>query len=369
MGSQSSESHIKNAITVFENDTNPIFVIYGDVSYFPELISEFRTYLQKDEQCFYITLDMEIAKRDTLADTCLEIFQQLIYWYRYIEQVLHPDEEAQIPQVWKRLKKLKEYSEKYEPAHKLAEIVRFVGMELYPPIKNISKRSNFLIELNRFEYVIQHGVAIRDIILEELLLNEVESSLRFVIFAKYSSEPPLYKGSNKEATLENITFHNLQGTDIPDNEQEKFGTPGKNIQSNDFDVFLCHNSIDKPIVKEIARQLKEKGIRPWLDEWELRPGLPWAIELEHQIEHINSAAVFIGTSGIGPWEDFELQAFLRQFVKRKCPVIPVILPDGEEVPKLPTFLEGMMWVDFRQEVPDPFQQLIWGITGKKPPSG
>ncbi len=137
------------------------------------------------------------------------------------------------------------------------------------------------------------------------------------------------------------------------------------IESGDFDVFLCHNSQDKAHVKAIGEKLKEQGILPWLDEWEFRPGLPWQKTLENQIENITSAAVCIGPNGIGPWQDMELDAFLRIFVKRQSPVIPVILEGCEGVPKLPLFLEGMMWVDFRQSDPDPMDQLMWGITGKR----
>jgi hypothetical protein len=39
-----------------------------------------------------------------------------------------------------------------------------------------------------------------------------------------------------------------------------------------FDVFLCHNSEDKPAVREIAQKLTEQTIKPWLDEDEIRPG-------------------------------------------------------------------------------------------------
>ncbi|MCP4346161.1 MAG: toll/interleukin-1 receptor domain-containing protein [Desulfobacterales bacterium] len=132
-----------------------------------------------------------------------------------------------------------------------------------------------------------------------------------------------------------------------------------------FDVFLCCNSQDKPFVKEIGLELKEEGLRPWLDEWELRPGLPWQQLLEEQIENIRSAAVFVGKQGIGPWQNEELKAFIRQFVKRECPVIPVILKNCRDVPKLPVFLEGMTWVDFCKTDPDPIDQLIWGITGRR----
>ena len=70
-------------------------------------------------------------------------------------------------------------------------------------------------------------------------------------------------------------------------------------------------------------------------------------------------------SGDWPLADMEQEAFLRQFVKRDCPVIPVILPDCEGDLDLPAFLEGMTRVDFRRDDPDPLEQLIWGITGQK----
>ena len=138
--------------------------------------------------------------------------------------------------------------------------------------------------------------------------------------------------------------------------------------SPQFDVFLCHNSEDKPTVKQIGEQLKCHGLRPWLDEWDLRPGLPGQRAFEEQIKSIRAGAVFVGDAGIGPWQDLEQEAFLRQFVKRKCPVIPVILPNCRRAPKLPVFLEGMTWVDFRKSDPDPLKRLMWGITGARPDS-
>ncbi len=61
-----------------------------------------------------------------------------------------------------------------------------------------------------------------------------------------------------------------------DREAAKTTIQGKEA-TMDFDVFLCHNSIDKPAVKKIGEQLKEQGLLPWLDVWELRPGLPWQL--------------------------------------------------------------------------------------------
>ncbi len=133
-----------------------------------------------------------------------------------------------------------------------------------------------------------------------------------------------------------------------------------------FDVFLCHNSDDKEAVKEIGRELKDRGLRPWLDEWELRPGFPWQRQLEQQIEDVKAAAVLVGESGFGPWQSEELESLLRQFVKRGCPVIPVILGGCATAPKLPLFLDNRTWVDLRESDPDPWDALVWGITGERP---
>ena len=136
--------------------------------------------------------------------------------------------------------------------------------------------------------------------------------------------------------------------------------------SEQFDVFLCHNSQDKPEVREIARKLQQQGLNPWLDEWELRPGLPWQPELEKQIHNIKSAAVFVGENGTGPWQQMEIDAYLRRFVSQGCPVIPVLLNNAPQQPDLPIFLSGMTWVDFRHSELNPMGRLIWGITGIKP---
>jgi hypothetical protein len=139
---------------------------------------------------------------------------------------------------------------------------------------------------------------------------------------------------------------------------------GKKL-TDDFDVFLCHSSADKRAVTAIAERLRECGILPWLDAEQLQPGIPWQAELERQVKRIKTAIVFVGKRGIGPWQDIEMEAFLRHFLERNCPVIPVILPDSPNTPKLPVFLRGMSWIDFRKLDPDPFEMLIWGITGSR----
>jgi hypothetical protein len=92
-----------------------------------------------------------------------------------------------------------------------------------------------------------------------------------------------------------------------------------------FDVFLCHNSEDKPAVREIAQQLVEEGIEPWLDEADIKSGIFWDTAIGQQIETVKSAAAFVGQHGVGPWQRREIIALLDRFDRRGCGVIPVIL--------------------------------------------
>ena len=149
-----------------------------------------------------------------------------------------------------------------------------------------------------------------------------------------------------------------------DQEAAKSTVQGKK-ETKDFDVFLCYNSEDRAMVEKIGQQLKEHGILPWIDEWELQPQPSWQSQLEQQIQQIPSAAVLVGKNGIGPWQRQIMETLIQQFISRGCPVIPVLLEDTSDDLRLPSFLRNMTWVDFRRNEPNPIENLIWGITGQK----
>src|SRR5260370_16795704 len=137
-------------------------------------------------------------------------------------------------------------------------------------------------------------------------------------------------------------------------------------EKQEFDVFLCYNRLDKEEVEEIGRKIQKEKIKRWFDEWELLPGRPWQRALEEQIAYIKSAVVFIGAHEMRNWQWLEVEAFLREFVSRNCPVIPAFLKNALPEPDIHRFLQGMTWIDFRREKPDPLGRLIWGIRGTEP---
>ncbi|MBO0801797.1 MAG: TIR domain-containing protein [Nocardiopsaceae bacterium] len=131
----------------------------------------------------------------------------------------------------------------------------------------------------------------------------------------------------------------------------------------EYDVFISYNWRDKDHVRSIARLLRERGLRPWMDERQLRPGSSWQPELEEIIERVPAAALIIGAQR-GPWQDREIQAFNQQSVSRGCVIVPVLLPDAN-IADLPVFLQVLTWVNLAVPEPDPIDQLVWGITGQQ----
>ena len=140
------------------------------------------------------------------------------------------------------------------------------------------------------------------------------------------------------------------------------------MQTEQFDVFLSHNSHDKPLVEQIAQRLVDEAkLRPFLDKWHLTPGEPWQTELENALGRSKTVAVFIGPTENGPWHHEELQVALMRAgrEKKEFRVIPVLLPNTD-ASSIPAFLQLRTWVDFREGVHNDiaFKRLVAGILGK-----
>lgn len=149
-----------------------------------------------------------------------------------------------------------------------------------------------------------------------------------------------------------------------DLEQALARLPGK-VQTKDFDAFLCHSNRDKPAVREVARRLRERGVLPWLDEWELPPGQEWLGLVEKALRQARATLVFVGPGGLGDWQQEEVRVAKEHSVKNGKPLVPVVLPGVVGEPELPAFLRMYTWVDLRQTDPDPWDRLVWGVTGVK----
>jgi hypothetical protein len=135
-----------------------------------------------------------------------------------------------------------------------------------------------------------------------------------------------------------------------------------------FDVFLAHNSQDKPQVRAIARELKQRGLYYWIDEEQIPPGRSFQDVIQLAIPNVKSAAIFIGLVGFRNWQAMVLRALISRCIDADIPVIPVLLPGVDKIPEHLSFLKEFNPVRFASRIDDveALNNLEWGITGRKP---
>ncbi len=143
--------------------------------------------------------------------------------------------------------------------------------------------------------------------------------------------------------------------------------PAPDDDDESFQACLVYNDEDEGDVAEVARQLRSRGVKLWFKKTDLRPGIVVAAEFEKRLQQSKTAAIFVGSSAMAPWQDASYQAALSRAVEKKTPMIPVLLPDTGNRPDLPLFLGTYEWIEIpRLSDPESMARLEWGITGKKP---
>ena len=144
------------------------------------------------------------------------------------------------------------------------------------------------------------------------------------------------------------------------------------VGAANYDVFVSYSRADAAAAETLRTQLREAGLSSFLDRYSLPAGQPWQPWLEEHLGTCGALVVLIGPSGIGEWQQREIQVGLgRQASAAKAgrvfPVIPVLLPKiaSDTIP-VGSFLNLNTWVDLRNglDEPESLQRLIAGAQGK-----
>jgi hypothetical protein len=113
-------------------------------------------------------------------------------------------------------------------------------------------------------------------------------------------------------------------------------------------VFLCHSSVDKPIVSELYSKLhSENWVTPWLDTAKILPGEHWTTVIKKAIDTADVVIIFISNNSINR-EGFVQRemnfAWEKSLEKPKNTIflIPLRLEDCE----VPYDFREKQWVDY-----------------------
>jgi formylglycine-generating enzyme required for sulfatase activity len=136
-----------------------------------------------------------------------------------------------------------------------------------------------------------------------------------------------------------------------------------------YDVFLSFNSLDRPVVKQIADELKRRNYNGFMDQSHLQPGQNWVSALEAALDKSRSMALFVGQHDMGRWQQRErLWGLDRSTEDKSFRVVPVLLPGCKQPPK--GFLKQIHWIDLRDDPSDSsrLDALGQAIRGEEPDS-
>jgi hypothetical protein len=140
-----------------------------------------------------------------------------------------------------------------------------------------------------------------------------------------------------------------------------------------FGVFLSYHPADAPVVEELAARMRDAGVQPWFDKWNMAPGTSWQQALDPALHQSSACAVFMGPGGQAPWQNEQVRMAIDQRVRGsrgEFRVIPVLLPGArrELRSKLPTFLVSTTWVEFADSLDNDhvFYRFLCGVRGQEP---
>lgn len=145
-----------------------------------------------------------------------------------------------------------------------------------------------------------------------------------------------------------------------DSAQVKESAPEE--ESHLLQVFLCHSSHDKPLVREIYKKLEsENWIDPWLDEKKILPGQDWDMEIEQAVEAADAVIVFLSTGSITKegYVQRELK-FVLDIAQEKPEATIFIIPLRLDNCKPPRRLRTWQYVDYfpSEQREETYQRLI-----------
>src|SRR5262245_46046100 len=97
-------------------------------------------------------------------------------------------------------------------------------------------------------------------------------------------------------------------------------------------VFLCHNSADKAVIKDIADRLElDFGVLHFLDAFSIPTGEAFIAWIERALRDSTGCAIFLGANGWGPTHLWEAeQALAKRKIDSTFRLIPVALPGIKE---------------------------------------
>lgn len=111
-----------------------------------------------------------------------------------------------------------------------------------------------------------------------------------------------------------------------------------------YDVFLSHNRAQKDWTRKLARNLDEKNIKVWFDEWRLPAGTVASKGMELGVEQSRHVVLVLSPEFLNSeWTDFETQiGIVLDPANRERKLLPILYSKCDVPPRI----SRISWIDF-----------------------
>jgi small GTP-binding protein len=135
-------------------------------------------------------------------------------------------------------------------------------------------------------------------------------------------------------------------------------------QTYAYDVFFVYSAEDKPIVRELAEQLRNDGLRIWLDEWEVKAGDSVALSASQGLIQSRTLVFAISENAYkSEWPALERQTTLfRDLTSSERRFIPLRLDDT----KIRDEFVHFAYIDWRRRSFDQYARLLSACSHVEP---
>lgn len=117
-------------------------------------------------------------------------------------------------------------------------------------------------------------------------------------------------------------------------------------REKDYDCFISYFSGDKMFVQRIGGDLRQRGIRIWIDDAEIEVGDSISDKIEVALKRSYTFAIVLSKQALSrPWVRDELRAAYSLRHAENLKILPLLYEDCE----IPLFLADYRYADFREE--------------------
>src|SRR5215469_17879089 len=126
-------------------------------------------------------------------------------------------------------------------------------------------------------------------------------------------------------------------------------------------AFVSYSREDSDFALRLAKDLKTKGAKVWMDKLDIRAGQRWELEVETALNGCSRMLVILSPASVGSSNVLAEAAFAIDEGKE---VIPVLHREC----KIPFRLRPFQYADFRTSYDEGLQELLATLSSKEAPA-